>query len=74
MQAQRDVITYAQKKANAVELDKSYKKKVEEGKIEVETVTDQEIGDAIDEYIKWYVDATLLSDKYCKISLIARIP
>lgn len=61
-------------KANSVKLSSKYKKLVREGKIDIETITDEDLKEKIEEYQQWCDHATLYSNVYCKIYLIAGKP
>lgn len=49
--------------ANAVDLSEVYKKKVREGKIQLETITDEKLKEAIEKYTKYYEAAISAKDK-----------
>ena len=50
------------KEANSIDLSESYKEKVRGGKIDIETITDEDLKSKIDLYKQWYEKALSASD------------
>lgn len=50
-------------KADSVGLSDTYKQKVQNGTIEIETITDKELQEQIDAYQQWYEEAVSVKDK-----------
>lgn len=58
MNAQAEAYSYYLQKANAVNLSDSYKKKVREGSISIQEITDEKVKEAISKYQEYYDKAT----------------
>ena len=50
------------KKANSVGLSKKYRDMIQNGKLSVETLTDEGVSDKIDQYMEWYDKAQSVKD------------
>lgn len=69
-------ITYLQKayesymeKANSIGLSEEYRAKVQNGTIQIETITDENLQQQIDDYQKWYEEAVSVKDKIDDLNL-----
>lgn len=58
MNTQAEAYSYYLQKANAVNLSDSYKKKVREGSISIQEITDEKVKEAISKYQEYYDKAT----------------
>lgn len=67
MEENRKGIARYEAEANSVGLSESYAKLVRDGTIDIETITDEDLKDKIDQYTEWYEKALDLRDENAEL-------
>ena len=72
MEENRKGIARYEAEANSVGLSESYAKLVRDGTIDIETITDEDLKDKIDQYTEWYflMPLYLVTGGGCSVELL----